>query len=202
MGAMGVMGLAREVAGGIAEGIAEALDGRFVRRLLPGVGLGVAWLVLASAPAGAEMYACPGPDGKTLYTSNASLCPGAAVHVPKGHVVHTHDTAAPAVSAARPAPADDAALAAPWKEKRRQAEQRLQKVDGLLANYHQAEGLCNRGDALYLEDEDGIRHQYACSDVKAKEEKLAAEKAKLQAYLAEGLADECRKAGCEPGWIR
>lgn len=202
MGLAGVKAIAGGVAGAIAGGIAETREFRFVRRVLPGVGLGVACLVLASAPAGAEMYACPGPDGKTLYTSNAALCPGASVHVPQGHVVHTHDTAAPAVSAGRHTPADDAALAAPWKEKRRQAEQRLQKVDSLLARYHQAAGLCNRGDALYTEDEDGIRRQYSCDDVKSKESKLSDEKTKLQHYLADGLAEECRKAGCQPGWIR
>lgn len=180
------------------------MDRLFTRGLLPALGLALVCAGLSSQAARASIYACKGPDGKTLYTSNASLCPGASVHVPTGHVVHTHDTAEPAAPSGRDAvsaPGQDV-LAAPWRAKKHQAEARLQKVSALLAKFDKAEGWCNRGNSLYVEDDNGIRHDYSCKKVRSRHAALSQEQAHLKQYLAQGLADECRKAGCLPGWIR
>lgn len=180
------------------------MDGLFARGLLPALGLALACAGVLPQAARASMYECKGPDGKTLYTSNASLCPGASVHVPTGHVVHTHDTAEPAAPSGRNAvsAADQQALAAPWRAKKQHAEARLQKVSALLTKLDKAEGWCNRGNSLYREDENGIRHDYSCKKVRSRQQALSQEQAKLQKYLSGGLAEECRKAGCLPGWIR
>ena len=44
-------------------------------------------LALAASEAGqAEIYKCIGPDGKTLFTSDQSQCPGAERHQSSGRV--------------------------------------------------------------------------------------------------------------------
>ena len=61
---------------------------------------------------------------------------------------------------------------------------------------------CNRGHALYVEDETGIRRSYKCRDVDNEYEQAKARLAGLRLYLDDGLEEECRRAGCLPGWIR
>jgi chloramphenicol 3-O-phosphotransferase len=65
-----------------------------------------------------------------------------------------------------------------------------------------AVGWCNRGHAVFTEDELGIRRSYDCKDVHNEYEQVKARMEGLRLYLEEGLEDECRRAGCLPGWIR
>jgi hypothetical protein len=159
------------------------------------------------AAAAAELYKCRGPDGKTLFTSDRSQCPGAEAHEPSGSLQRTGPAPAPrkapaARPAARPDPIDEEAEAATWRAKRERAEAALRDVDARIAELHEAAGWCNRGYAIYAEDGDGLRRGVDCEDVDAREAELRRERAKLEAYVEEGLEEECRQAGCLPGWIR
>jgi hypothetical protein len=165
------------------------------------VGLG-----LAAGAARAELYKCLGPDGKTLYTSDRSQCPGAEAHQPTGHVQRAGSATAPLAtpSAARPAHggADDEVEAAAWRARRTNAEAELKQTEARLATLHEAAGWCNRGLEVYAEDRDGLRNGVDCKDIDANERALRKEQKRLEDYLAEGLEEECRRAGCLPGWLR
>jgi len=173
----------------------------------------VAALGLAPA-AHAELFKCKGPDGKTLYTSDHSQCPGAEVHQPSGHLQRTHGGAAPAPSGAQMAPkapsggtranapAAEEADAQVWRAKRANAQAALQQTQSQLGTLHQASGWCNRGHEVYAEDKDGLRHNVDCDQIEKDEKALQREQQRLEDYLSEGLEDECRRAGCMPGWLR
>ena len=174
------------------------------------LGLALA-LALGSGAANADMYKCPGPDGETLYTSDASQCPGASAHVPDGSVQRGHSGRSTPSNAALPVlrrsppparPATDAEAGA-WRVKRGQAERELSDVEARLAYVSRGLTLCNRGRNLYSEDKDtGLREAYSCTDVKREHGQLEAEQQRLKAYLSGGLEEECRRAGCLPGWVR
>ena len=176
------------------------------------IALGLALLLLLGASAAdADMYKCPGPDGETLYTSDASQCPGAPAHISDGSLQRGHSGSAPPSTRALPAarrrapasrPPTDAAAGA-WRIKRGQAEQALTNVEARLDYVSRGLTLCNRGRDLYTEDkETGLREAYSCADVKREHGQLEAEQQRLRAYLSGGLEEECRRAGCLPGWIR
>ena len=168
----------------------------------------VACILSGSAAARAELYRCQGADGKMLFTSDRSQCPGAAAHEPGGEIQRTQPTGpAHAPTQLRPARSgaplkDDAAEAQVWRAKRVEAESALQQTQARLATLHQVAGWCNRGREIYAEDEDGLRNGVSCEQVDATELALRRERKRLEAYLGEGLEEECRRAGCLPGWLR
>jgi len=164
-----------------------------------------------AAPAAAEMYKCQAPDGTTLYTSNPAQCPGAEVHEPKGQVQSAPASpwtpppgmpAAPGSGSGAGSGGDDDAAAAMWRSKRHEAEQELAYVTKRLVYVRRAVGLCNRGADLWVEDDAGIRRNYPCSRVHEEKGELERSEVELRAYLDGGLEEECRRAGCLPGWIR
>ena len=166
-------------------------------------------LWLAPLAAEAELYKCRGPDGKTLFTSDRSQCPGAEVHEPSGGVQRTGPapssrTAPAARPLARPpaAAAGDEAEAQAWRAKRSSAEMALRETENQLETLRQVAGWCNRGAEVWAEDQDGLRHGVDCEDVDTQEAAVRREQKRLKSYLAEGLDEECRRAGCLPGWIR
>lgn len=167
------------------------------------VGLG-----LVAGAARAELYKCPGPDGKTLFTSDRSQCPGAEAHEPSGHLQRTRSNAAPPASSprapSRPAgsASDDEAEAQAWRAKRLDAQAALKQTEAQLETLREVAGWCNRGHEVWAEDQDGLRHGVDCEDVDASERELRREQKRLTAYLDEGLEEECRRAGCLPGWLR
>ena len=69
--------------------------------------------------------------------------------------------------------------------------------------YHQIVKWCNRGASMHTRDVNGkpIR-EYDCDEARAEYEKIQKRLAQLDTYLDTGLAEECRRAGCLPGWIR
>lgn len=183
-------------------------------RLAAGLSLALAFL---ATPAAAEMYRCKGPDGRTLYTSDQSQCPGARKHEPAGRVqAVTTPARAPATSeAAAPgaphSPARAAAAAAMsgdaqaagWRRKKREAQAEQSSVAERLPYVERALRFCNRGNKLYTEDVDGMRQTYSCEKVEAEAEQLSRRSRELAEYLDQGgLEEACRRAGCLPGWIR
>jgi len=167
-----------------------------------------ACFLFCSAAARAELYKCQGADGKTLFTSDRSQCPGAAVHEPGGEIQRTQPTGpAHAPTQLRPprpaalAP-DDEAEAQVWRAKRVEAEAALDQARARLAAMRQVAGWCNHGREVFAEDQDGLRQGVSCEEVDATELALRREQKRLEAYLGEGLEEECRRAGCLPGWLR
>jgi hypothetical protein len=62
---------------------------------------------------------------------------------------------------------------------------------------------CNKGHGVTTENpRTGIREQVSCSEIDAERARLEPELEERRAYLATGLEEECRQAGCMPGWIR
>ena len=162
-----------------------------------------------SAGAHAETYQCQGPDGKTLFTSDRSLCPGAALHESRGQLQRA--SGGPELPPARPRESAESrarrafegdAEAGAWRGKRASAEAELGQARARLEALHQVAGWCNRGHEVWATDADGLRHGVDCEELKAQQKALRREERRLEAYLAEGLEEECRRAGCLPGWIR
>ena len=158
-------------------------------------------------PARAEIYKCVGADGETLFTSDPSQCPGAERHEPTGRI---EKVPTPSRSSVRRPPArprghgieSAAGNEALWRGKKLRAEAELRDLEGRLEYVRRAVLWCNRGHALFAEDETGIRRGYDCRDVQNEYEETKARRAGLRLYLDEGLEEECRRAGCLPGWIR
>ena len=166
-------------------------------------------LCLAPAAGRAELYECRGADGKTLFTSDHSQCPGAAVHEPTGHVQRTQSGGAPSAPAAPAAAlrppahgAGDEAEAQAWRAKRKNAEAALKQTETKLDTLRGAAAWCNRGHEVWARDQDGLRHGLDCKDIDSAQATLEREHQRLEEYLDGGLEDECRRAGCLPGWIR
>lgn len=158
----------------------------------------------------AEMFRCQGPDGGTIYTSDRSKCPRAEPHQSTGRIQRaTGASEAPArakrpaaLSPARRAAIEEEAEAQVWRAKRANAEAELRRTQGQLETLHEVAGWCNRGHEVWATDRDGLRRGVDCDDVKREEKLLRRAAADLEHYLAEGLEEECRRAGCLPGWIR
>jgi hypothetical protein len=162
-------------------------------------------LAVSLGPAArAETWRCEGPDGKTLFTSDRSLCPRAAPHESRGRVQRAGGAPKPSARAEpHPRRGDpDEAEAAVWRTRRARAEAELEQARASLRQLHQVAGWCNRGHEVWATDEDGLRHGVDCDDLAAQRKALAREVRRLEAYLDEGLEEECRRAGCLPGWIR
>jgi hypothetical protein len=183
--------------------------------------LALALLASVAAPAGAEMYRCEGPDGTITFTGNAAACPGATPHAPSRDLqrLDSEDAAdeplapegdgtappadAPAAPAKRRDPAEgDDAQAAMWKRKRIDAENESRAIEHDLTEFDEMVTWCNRGGGLVLEDRVGVRKDYSCAEARDQHERLGARAAELKRYLAGGLEEECRRAGCLPGWLR
>jgi hypothetical protein len=181
--------------------------------------LAFAALVFVAAPAAAEIFACTGPNGEKFFTSDKGACPRAERHAPSRDVQRMQDGSpapapggdaaapagaqpAPAAPRAEEAPSGEEAQAAVWRRKRADAEQELRDLERNFDEYQEIVKWCNRGGDLYLEDKVGVRKDYDCDDAQESYEKISKRVGELRTYLAGGLEDECRRAGCLPGWIR
>lgn len=166
-------------------------------------GLFVAGVTLGSAPAWAELFRCAGPDGKMIYTDQKALCPGAEAHEPSG-VVHNTPSAPKrtAPAARRRAPLVDESQAPIWRQKRLDAETAIEQIRVHREKLRPHVSHCNRGGYVTTRDDAGIKRRVSCSWLRSEFAKLDDQEAEARAYLDGGLRDECRRAGCLPGWIR
>lgn len=161
-------------------------------------------------PSTGEIYRCTGADGELLFTGDAAQCPGQMPHESKGQLQNFATRpvleAPPSRTAAALPPRDDPvaeeAEAARWRVRKRGAESRLQKTDSRLPSLRKAVGWCNRGNSVYSRDDLSIRRNLSCDKLKAQYEELANQAEELRSYLDGGLEEECRRAGCLPGWVR
>jgi len=159
------------------------------------------------ATAGAELFRCVGADGTITFTDDATSCPGSEPHVPIG-VVHSIPAAPPARSAPGAAASDALARKAAatqeklWRDKKLAAETELASVEERQAYLDTFLTHCRRGGTLLRKDEAGLKHKVSCQQVDEEWASLGEREAELRLYLASGLEDECRRAGCLPGWVR
>jgi len=62
---------------------------------------------------------------------------------------------------------------------------------------------CNRGTEFFThEGGTGIKVRVSCDEIRQTYTDNRAKNRELREYLENGLALECRRAGCLPGWIR
>ena len=147
-----------------------------------------------------------GADGKTLFTSDRSQCPGASAHEPSGNIQRSRRAPRRGGAVVRP----PGARARPTTRSRRRRgardaavrNRRCARPRPSSRRSDEVAGWCNRGHEVWAEDQDGLRHGVDCEDVIDQESRGAPEQKRLKDYLAEGLEEECRRAGCLPGWLR
>ncbi len=164
-----------------------------------------AFALLPLTAAQAEIYKCAGPDGRTLYTTDATQCRDAAApHALKGQIQRS-DARSPAATRRASPPAASArgeAAAASWAAKKAAAERAVLEAQENVDVGVQLVTACNRGAVVRVDDENGIPKALSCDKIKtrfAEAERVLVERRR---YVEEGLAEDCRRAGCLPGWIR
>jgi hypothetical protein len=176
---------------------------------------GVLVIACGATIAQAELLRCKGPDGRMIYTDDKSRCPGADPFEPSGEVQRAEEPESS--GAASRAPLDDRVERARarrraaeaeqgearrWRQKREEAEQQLEHLARRRLELDEFVTWCNRGGSVVTRDVAGIKRNVPCRTIRAEFEELDTKEAKVRAYLESGLAEECRRAGCLPGWIR
>jgi hypothetical protein len=167
---------------------------------------------LPAAVARAELFRCTGPDGKTIFTDQKHTCPDAEPSEPAG-VVHRAETpetrhdagespSAPAALSREPSAPDAHSQAAQWKQKKLDAEDAIAEIQAQRARMKPYVGHCNRGGWVRTRDDAGIQQVVNCSMLKREFDSLETREAAARDYLENGLPEECRRAGCLPGWLR
>jgi hypothetical protein len=162
--------------------------------------------------AGADLLRCQGPDGRVLYTDDKSACPASKPYRPDAevHEVSTPASVDPAAGDARRAHAQErerkeqaeSAQAAVWRQRKTEKEDELRQVTSEYESLKTYVSFCNRGNYVFTDDESGLKTQVTCHDLSARLAALDVRVQSLRDYLDRGLPDECRRAGCLPGWLR
>jgi hypothetical protein len=164
---------------------------------------------LATA-AHAELFRCTGPDGKTIFTDQKQTCPGAEASEPAGVIqrAETPDASKQNDEGVPASRADDshppgAEAEAFWKQKKRDAEQKVEEIRAQRESFGRFTGHCHRPDNYVVtRDDAGIEKVVNCSDLLREFHELETQEAAARDYLATGLSEDCRRAGCLPGWLR
>lgn len=164
----------------------------------------------APDPATADLFRCTGPDGRTVFTDSRATCPGANEYEPRGAVqgISNDEEATPAApmprprSVERPAPDDRRAEKAVWQHRKQEKQQELAHLETRAKELKEYLTACNRGVDILARDEAGIKYRIPCDRIQREYDEKTARIEPLREYLDSGLARECRRAGCLPGWIR
>jgi uncharacterized protein DUF4124 len=169
--------------------------------------LALALSALAATPAAAELYRCQDPDGRTIYTDQKDACPGAKPFEPSGQVLSAPTPAgsaqpAPAAPPAAAEPDTDAAMEQHWQDKRRAALAQIAQIQQRRQYLEKYVNHCKWRDYVATRDDAGVEKVVNCSEMRREFAALDEEEAAARDYLNEGLPEECRKAGCLPGWVR
>ena len=162
------------------------------------------------SPASAGLFRCTGPDGRTIYTDNRAVCPGAEEHEPKGKVqtIPTEERPEPAAPAPKARDSsvrqieNERAQKAHWQQKKRMKEEELRELQERHAQLEQYVTACNRGMEIISRDETGIKYRVSCDEIRKEYQQAEALQEPIREYLETGLERECRQSGCLPGWIR
>ena len=90
-----------------------------------------------------------------------------------------------------------------WRRKRGEAEEKLDKLSRDVRELDQMVKGCARSVIWLNKDaKSGLRTPIKCSEIATRSKQTHRQQDELEEYLARGLAEECRRAGCLPGWIR
>jgi len=168
------------------------------------------WIIFPVAQdARAGLFRCQRPDGSVVYTDSQATCPGASPHEPRG-AVQSVDVTEPTrrsvpASAQEPrafTPGAEDSAEAQWRNKKQQVEQEIEQLTLQTSEIEPYLTICNRGGYLYMTQDNGLKKQVSCDSLRTTFAKLESRRASLHEYLEHGLRDECRRAGCLPGWLR
>ncbi|HEY5657352.1 MAG TPA: hypothetical protein VIY27_06145, partial [Myxococcota bacterium] len=164
--------------------------------------LSAALLGSAFAPeARADLLRCKGPDGRTIYTDDAAVCPGAEPFEPAGSLQNVEPVAPAAkgrqqrldaVERQRLKDQAEAGEIERWQLKKRAKEEELQSIAQRREELLDLVTWCNRGGRVVTYDEAGIKKAVRCSDVKKELKALDQQEASVRHYLQYELAEECR----------
>lgn len=165
--------------------------------------------LVVSGAARAELLRCTGPDGKTIYTDDKSVCPEAKPFEPAA-VLHGTERQAPVEPTERGkrvvsrdrAQDVDAGEAQHWRGLRTAKEEELRQISAERAELKGYVAWCNRGGSVVSRDQAGIKQKVRCDELRNMMVALDTRKSDIEEYLEQGLPEECRRAGCLPGWIR
>ena len=186
------------------------------RRIAWSALLALCALVFLASSAAAELFHCQGPNGKWVYTDDKSVCPKAKPFEPRGSVQSggSAGPSAPAsvqegstadrlqrVRARRLAAEAQDAEAIRWRDKKSQLQQAIQDIEDRRTYLEKFVTLCNRGGLVYARDASGIKKRVKCSRIEGEYASLDDDAKQTQTNL-ERLSEDCRRAGCLPGWIR
>lgn len=165
----------------------------------------------AVAPATADVYRCVGADGRVTFTDDRAACPGAGRHALQPRlqrvVEGSSDTQSTPAAPDRRTTASETAEAGAeqelWRRKKLQAEATLEAVQKREARLGRTVTGCNRGtEFVTREPETGIKTHVSCDKIRKEYVDTRAKSRQLREYLDDGLEEECRRAGCLPGWVR
>jgi hypothetical protein len=166
-----------------------------------------------AGPAAADLLRCKAADGRMIYTDNPALCPGAKPFEPKGAIQTAPSEAskaresAPAARLERARARERSAAAQEgealrWKQRKVASEQELETIQARREEIREFVTWCNRGNVVTTRDASGIKRTVPCSEIRKEFGLLDEREARVRHYLENELAEECRRAGCLPGWLR
>lgn len=175
-------------------------------------GLGVLAALFAGFGVYADLYRCAGEEGRARYVDDPHACPSATPYQPRRRVQSVGPSTGSAAPPQRTPTSrfnrnsstgfgeQDAAFF--WQRKKTQAQSELQRVDALLPRLERMAWRCNKGADAWYTDRAGLKHGVSCPQIGAERDRARAERERLRRYLEVDLAEECRRAGCLPGWVR
>jgi hypothetical protein len=170
-----------------------------------------AFVLFAVTSAEAGIYKCVGADGRTTFTSDPASCASAEPYELKARIQKSIDSSKSRALARRLSTGRAASPSgvAPedgheemWRRKRGAARQELQNAERQVERAMSMAKGCNRGGEWFRKDASGIRKHVPCEEIKSRVGEAEKMRDDLKRYLASGLEDECRRAGCLPGWVR
>lgn len=105
-------------------------------------------------------------------------------------------------AAAKADPRADEAEAGVWRGRKQRAQAELRETNREREQLEQYVTHCNHGRDLFTRLENGLKTSVSCDGVRERHAALARRVAQLERFLSEELEEECRRSGCQPGWLR
>jgi hypothetical protein len=159
-----------------------------------------------AVPGAAELFRCTGPDGETIFTDQRGVCPNEEAFEPDAVLHKATDTtkgrAAMARHRQRVEERATESLEQAWKQKQTDAQTRIEQIQERREKMKPYVNHCNRGGYVTTRDDAGIEDVVNCSELRHDFAKLDDLEQDAKNYLTNVLPEECRKAGCLPGWLR